>query len=138
MDGEVWRIVPSAPFLMASSEGRYMVTPYEAEMPFGGVRQYGGKPSWGAWNKQDARFIVSHQGHTYKIAQLVCEAFHGPKPFPEAVTMHMDENATNNRASNLQWGTQKENLNAPGFIEYCKGRTGENNPHVKGKRNKAA
>jgi hypothetical protein len=47
--------------------------------------------------------------------------------------MHLDENSKNNRPENLAWGTQKENLNAPGFIEYCKGRTGKNNPYIKGK-----
>ena len=48
--------------------------------------------------------------------------------------MHLDENAANNRASNLRWGTQKENLNAPGFLDYCRTRTGENNLVVKGRR----
>jgi HNH endonuclease len=51
--------------------------------------------------------------------------------------MHLDENAANNRASNLQWGTQKENLNADGFTAYCRSRTGDNNPLIKGRRNKA-
>lgn len=56
-----------------------------------------------------------------KMHQLVCEAFHGPKPFPKAVVIHIDENGLNNRPENLKWGTQKENLNAPGFIAWCKG-----------------
>ena len=47
--------------------------------------------------------------------------------------MHLDENARNNKPENLRWGTQKENLNAPGFIAYCKSRTGDNNPYRKGK-----
>lgn len=50
-----------------------------------------------------------------KVHQLVCEAFHGPKPFPEAVVIHLDEDALNNRPENLKWGTQKENLNMPKF-----------------------
>ena len=48
--------------------------------------------------------------------------------------MHMDENSANNQYENLQWGTQKENLNAPGFIAYCHGRTGENSPSIKSRR----
>lgn len=60
--------------------------------------------------------------------QLVCEAFHGPKPFPRAVVIHADENALNNAPENLRWGTQKENLNAPGFKEYCRQRRGEFSP----------
>lgn len=134
MFGEVWRAVPSAPDFLASSEGRIMVRPYEAAMPNGGFRQYGGEPRFGVWSKADGRFIVVVDGKTYKVAQLVCEAFNGPKPFDDAVCMHLDENAANNRPGNLAWGTQKENMNAPGFISYCKGRTGDNSPTRKAKR----
>jgi hypothetical protein len=52
--------------------------------------------------------------------------------------MHVNENSADNRATNLAWGTQKENLNAPGFIEYCEARTGEHSPHVKGLLRRAA
>lgn len=95
-----------------------MVRPYQAAMPHGGLRHYGGQPHFGVWSKQDARFITVYKGKCYKVHQLVCEAFNGPKPFDGAVVMHVDENAANNRADNLQWGTQKENLNAPGFRVY--------------------
>jgi len=113
-----------------------MYTPHRGPMPYGGERPYGGEPTFGVWNKQDGRFIIAIRGHTCKIARLVAEAFHGPAPFDGAVVMHLDENATNNRASNIKWGTQKENLNADGFIAYCRGRTGENSPIIKGRRNK--
>lgn len=46
--------------------------------------------------------------------------------------MHLNENAADNRPGNLAWGTQKENLNAPGFIAHCKSRTGNDNPYRKG------
>ena len=92
MIGEIWKTVPSAPQFMVSSEGRIMVAPYESPMPYGGVRQYGGEPHFGVWNKQDARFIVIHKGKTYKVARLICEAFHG-KPMRADVCMHMDENS---------------------------------------------
>lgn len=59
-----------------------------------------------------------------KVHQLVCEAFHGAKPFPNAVVIHIDEDAHNNKAENLRWGTQKDNLNAAGFLEYCRNRRG--------------
>lgn len=119
--GEVWREVPSLPAIMASSEGRIMVKPYRAPMPHGGLRPYGGKPHFGVWNKVDGRFVMFYKGKTYKVHQLVCEAFHGPKPGKSEgyyVCMHLDENAANNRADNLSWGTQKENLNAEGFKKY--------------------
>lgn len=118
MIGETWREVPSLPVMLVSSEGRVMVKPYRASMPKGGKRCYGGEPHFGVWNKTDGRFIVVYKGKSYKVHQLVCEAFNGEKPFPEAVVMHLDENAANNRPSNLKWGTQKENLNAEGFLTY--------------------
>lgn len=68
-----------------------------------------------------------------KVHRLVCEAFHGPAPKGMEIVIHIDEDATNNKADNLKWGTQKENLNMPKFIEYCKSRTGENSPGTKGK-----
>lgn len=123
MMGEIWRTVPSAPFFMVSTDGRVMVTPYEAEMPHGGKRQYGGQPHFGVWSRQDARFIVVYKSKTYKVHRLVCEAFHGAQPERASVCMHLDENSANNRPENLSWGAQKENLNAPGFIQYCKSRT---------------
>jgi len=73
-----------------------------------------------------------------KVHRVVCEAFHGPAPFPKSVVIHLNEDATDNRAENLKWGTQKENLNMPKFIDYCRNRIGENNPRHKGKMKKIA
>ena len=58
----------------------------------------------------------------------------GVAPNGMKICLHKDENAANNQPDNLKWGTQKENLNCPKFIAYCKTRTGENNPYVKGTR----
>lgn len=120
--GEVWREVPSLPALLVSSEGRVMTKPYRAPLPNGGMRSYGGKPYFGVWSKTDHRFIIVYKGKCYKVHQLVCEAFNGLRPDdpPEGriVCMHLDENSANNRADNLAWGTQKQNLNAEGFKEY--------------------
>jgi hypothetical protein len=103
-----------------------MTAPTLGEMPHGGVKHYGGEPHFGVWNKQDGRFIIMRKGQTYKVARLVCEAFHGPNPAGKPVCMHMDENAANNRANNLAWGTQSENLNAPAVRAYQKsGGAGE-------------
>jgi hypothetical protein len=138
MDGEIWRDVPSVPGILVSSEGRVMFVPHRRPMPNGhGERSYGGQATFGVWAKDAGRFIIRIHGHTYKVHRLICEAFNGPAPFEDAVAMHADENAANNRASNLQWGTQKENLNADGFISYCRERTGDNNPLIKGRPNKA-
>jgi hypothetical protein len=129
---ETWRPIPSLPDYLASSDGRIMRVPFVGEMPKGGRRAYGGEPIVGQWD--GTRYIISHKGRSHKVHRLVCEAFHGPAPFPRAVVMHVDENSRNNRPQNLKWGTQKENLNAPGFIAYCRSRTGEANPRNKGQR----
>jgi len=125
---EIWRPVPSENDLLASNEGRIMVAPYSTIR--GVRRKYGGQPTKGQWDGN--RFVYSRRGHkTLKVARLVCEAFHGTPPNTKSVCMHLDENSRNNRIENLAWGTQNQNLNAPGFIAYCHSRIGENSPTFK-------
>ncbi len=120
---ETWKIVPSVPGLAASSFGRVMILP----SPSSCGRAYHGSLSGG-------RYHLHYKHKTYMVSRLVCEAFNGPPPFERAVCMHKNENSRDNIPTNLQWGTQKENLNAPGFLEYCRSRTGENNPFIKGRK----
>lgn len=136
MQPEVWQPVPSLPEYEASSWGRVRRVPYEARMPKGGTRSYGGVPHYG--QEVCGRRIFVFKGKSYKVHRIVCEAFHGYAPYPCAVVMHVDEDYNNNRPDNLQWGTQKENLNAPKFLAHCRGRTGENNPYRKGIARRAA
>ena len=101
-----------------------------------GARPYGGAPTLGQWDGK--RFIYQFRGRTYKVARLICEAFNGSPTENKSVCMHVDENSRNNRPENLAWGTQKENLNAPGFLDYCRGRTGDNSPRAKSRKKQAA
>lgn len=129
MTTTVWAEVPSYPGILVSSEGEVMVKPYPVATGNGGVRMAGGTITRGQWD--GSRYIYPRRGHkTAKVHRLVCEAFNGP-PQPGQVCMHLNEDARDNRAANLAWGTQKENLNAPGFIAYCKTRTGDNHPRKK-------
>jgi len=122
-DPEIWRVIPSPPDHLASTHGRIMKIPYYGQMPHGGPKSYGGYPKIGSWD--GARYIHAIKGGgTYKVARLVCEAFHGPAPAENLVCMHLDENSRNNRPENLRWGTQKENLNAPGYAEKISRRGG--------------
>jgi hypothetical protein len=123
---EVWKPVPSLPGVMASDQGRILLPPRHAPLPNGGVRLYLPKPTHGVIQraKKGARHVYRNywcrEFGNIKVHQAVCEAFHGPKPFEGAVVIHRDENGLNNRPENLKWGTQKENLNAPGFKAYCR------------------
>ena len=124
---------------LARSDGRIKWADSVGMMPHGKLRQYKTKWITGVVTKasKTARheyYGVVHKGKNYKIHRLVCRAFHGDPPEGKNVVLHLDENALNNKPENLRWGTQKENLNMPKFIEYCKSRTGENNPHIKGKK----
>ena len=44
------------------------------------------------------------------IAKIVLLAFSGPKPFPKAVARHLNDEALDDRLVNLEWGTQKQNM----------------------------
>jgi hypothetical protein len=143
---EIWKQVPSVPEISASSLGRVLVAPSQAKMPNGGLRWYRPEPTYGyeekgATGRPDVgkRKIlrVSRMKRTFKIARLVCEAFHGPAPKGKPVTIHIDEDPTNNKPENLRWGTQKENLNMPKFKEWqTTVRVGDNSPTVKAARSK--
>ena len=140
MEKEIWKPIPSQPGMMASSWGRVILPEKTAQMPHGGWRTYTPVPTYG-WKRKSSK-TARHQYYglfhkdrgNLKMHRLICEAFHGPSPFPKAVVIHLDEDALNNRFENLKWGTQKENLNMPKFIAYCKSRTGENSPTIKGRR----
>ena len=138
---EIWKPVPSEPGVLVSSWGRVVLMPRYAPLPNGGYRAYMPRPTYGYVAKSSRHAKHEYMLVTIKSAgrpgqssrkahRLVCEAFHGPPPFEKAVVIHLDEDAKNNRPENLRWGTQKENLNAPGFIEYCRSRVGDKHPQT--------
>jgi HNH endonuclease len=141
---EIWKPVASYDGIQASNLGRILFPNREAAMPNGGVRSYKTKPTFGSKRRasKTARqeYMGTHNSFygNLKIHRLVCEAFHGPPPFKRAVVIHLDEDATNNRADNLKWGTQKENLNMPGFIEYLKSQERKDNLRAKRMANREA
>jgi hypothetical protein len=46
----------------------------------------------------------------HKVHNLVLYAFVGPKPFRKAECRHLDGKVTNNRLTNLVWGTHRQNF----------------------------
>lgn len=110
-------------------------------MPNGARRTYQRAPTYGyearaSKTAKHSYMMFNFLGKNYKVHRLVCEAFHGPAPEGKSRVLHRDENSHNNVPDNLKWGTQKENLNASGFVEYCRSRTGENSSVVKGRKAK--
>lgn len=131
---------------MASTEGRLLLPPRYAPLPNGGFRAYLPEPVSGVVTRSAKDASYEYLGYwtrhfgNIKIHQAVCEAFHGPKPFPNAVVIHLDENALNNRPSNLKWGTQHENLNMPKIKAYHQSRCAEKSARAihKARQDKAA
>lgn len=122
LPGEIWKPVPSEPGVLASNMGRILLPPRYAPMTHGGFRAYFPKPRYGQESREHKeaqhsyRIIMVRRENVpagqspRKVHQLVCEAFNGPRPFDKAVVIHLNENAHDNKAENLKWGTQKENL----------------------------
>ena len=132
---EEWRASPSVEGLVVSSWGRIRCPAFYSASA---KRWYESRPWYGCKVHKPPRYVTRFRGRTYKVHVLVCEAFNGPKPDGKPYCLHRDEDGWNNVPGNLYWGTQKENLNAPGFIAYCKARTGENNPVIKGRLKREA
>ena len=135
--------IPSIPGALARSDGRIKLPDTLGVTRGAGMRLY--KTKWIQGTKTKASktarheyFGIFYRMKNYKVHRLVCEAFHGAPPEGRNVVMHLNECATDNRPENLRWGSQKENLNAPGFIAYCRSRTGGNNPVIKGMAKKKA
>jgi hypothetical protein len=118
---EIWKPVAAVPGMLASSEGRVVLPPSHHALHNGGFRTYVPEPTRGFVSKagKGARHqymnLPTKRFGNLKVHQLVCEAFHGARPFADAVVIHLDEDALNNRPCNLKWGTQKENMNAEAF-----------------------
>lgn len=115
---EEWREAENGR-LMVSNLGRVLlVSPnarVKAKPSFGHIAKFGNTTFY---RLLPVKGLQRAKNRTYRIHRLVCEAFHGPAPFNNAIVLHIDEDGLNNRADNLRWGTQKENLNMPKVKAY--------------------
>lgn len=97
---EVWAEIPGHPKYEASTHGR--------------IRR-GGRVLKPLLNKPlpAGRYAVSlwgpGKGRRFFVHRLVLMAFN-PAPVPGLYGLHTDGDPTNNRLSNLRWGTQSENM----------------------------
>ena len=141
-ENEVWKQSEIEPRVLVSSLGRVLLQPSAAPLPNGGYRVYATEPTIGQVARANATTAHTYRnivvrGKTYKIHSLICAAFCGPRA-PGDVVIHIDEDAHNNRAENLKWGTQRENMNMPAIKAYHRSRTGAASTFAIGRARKSA
>lgn len=99
-----WKAIQSWPGYEASSEGQIRLTiQRRSAMPRvlkGGLHTNGYRSVQTTF---DGKKVLA------MVHRLVCEAFHGPAPSRLHLARHLDDVKSNNRASNLAWGTGKDN-----------------------------
>jgi hypothetical protein len=102
MSGENWTLPPG---YRVTRDGRVFSTDSN-------WRGYGAREMAQHINKDGyavVRLTVDGKRKKFRVHQLVCGAFHGPKPTPDHEVRHLDGDRTNNEARNLTWGTRSEN-----------------------------
>jgi hypothetical protein len=57
----------------------------------------------------EVSLYVAGKTHYYRVHQLVCAVFHGPKPVDAHEVGHKDGCRHNNNANNLRWVSKSEN-----------------------------
>lgn len=108
MVNELWRPVPDYPGYEASSEGRVRSVDREV-ITKTGVRIYNGKLLRTSMSKGYVFVPLGRGNEHIGVHVAVCGAFHGAKPFPEAMANHKDHVRDNNTPDNLEWSTPIEN-----------------------------
>ena len=68
------------------------------------------KDSYSTWEDKDGYLRIKLKGKHYSIHHLVCWVFNGEKPSENHQVNHIDGNRKNNHYLNLEWTTQKENI----------------------------
>lgn len=103
---EEWRIITEAPDYAVSDAGR--VKRIRADHFGRGEGKILRTPLGDAGYPVCSLHVAGKQLHR-RTYRLVCAAFHGPKPSPQHEIRHLDGDKLNPAASNLAWGTSKEN-----------------------------
>ena len=112
---EVWKPIPGHDDFEASE--------------FGHIRRASDKRIWGQHVSKYGYYNVQLERRRLRASVLVCLAFHGPRPTDRHCTCHNNGDRLDNRAVNLRWGTQRENI----IDKYLHGTMGigEKNPFAK-------
>ena len=111
-DPEDWRDVPGwEDVYRVSSHGRIEVLPRFVRSKGNCYRLKSRRFHSGGRQGGYRGFMASAGGRHERIAvhRLVCAVFNGPPANPSDQVRHLDGSRDNNRASNLAWGTAKQN-----------------------------
>lgn len=98
MTDEIWKYVHTGADYMVSNHGRVL----------GLKRNKILKPATTS-GRPYVWLYHNSVGELWGVHVLVCWAFNGPKPFPEALCCHRDDTPSHNTPDNLYWGTYKSN-----------------------------
>jgi len=108
---EKWKGIAGFPNYEVSNRGQVRSLPRLAKCRRNGVRSVAGKilKQYKAKGYPCASLIKDGRSRSFAVHRLVLDAFRGPKSSPLMVCRHLDGIRTNNRISNLVWGTNQEN-----------------------------
>jgi len=130
---ENWKGIAGFPNYEVSDCGQVRSLPRLAKCGRGGMRSVvGGIKKLGRrYGYPIAALYGGGRLRTFTVHRLVLDAFRGPKPVPGMECRHLDGIRTNNRLSNLVWGTARENSDDKrkhGTMAYL---AGEKHPRAK-------
>lgn len=112
---EEWRSVPGYEGIYeASNKGRVRSLDRVIVQRHGISRRFQGKILNPTIRSRSYKYqcvnLAKDTVHTFTpVHHVICLTFNGPKPFPEAVCRHLDDNSENNVPENLAWGTVLDN-----------------------------
>jgi len=101
-----WRSIPSFPDYEVSEYGDVRRATRGRRTTVGRIR----KPSRRRNGRIRHTFLKDGRKLSVEVGRLVAEAFLGPKPFPEAVVAHWDDDQDNNYWRNLRYTTHAGNM----------------------------
>jgi hypothetical protein len=97
LEGEVWTPVQINEYSMKASN-------------LGRIETIHGTKTAGSLSSYNYMIIKLPNHKLKQIHEIICTAFHGPKPSDKHIVNHKDSNRSNNKPENLEWMTQKENV----------------------------
>lgn len=111
MQSTEWRaVVGYEGYYEVSGDGRVRSIDRMISSSQGATYFRSGVPLKASTNKQTGYRMVNVRGTTRSVHRLVCEAFHGSPPPGKPLACHANGIRTDNRASNIRWGSYGDNM----------------------------